>query len=68
MAALPQGTSELMCHPGVCDDDLRQLPTHLQSEREDELCALTDPSVRRAADERGIRLIGFSEILRNHAA
>jgi predicted glycoside hydrolase/deacetylase ChbG (UPF0249 family) len=65
---LPQGTSELMCHPGVCDDELRQLHTRLQSEREDELCALTDPSVRRAADARGIRLIGYSEIVRNHAA
>jgi hopanoid biosynthesis associated protein HpnK len=68
MARLPQGTSELMCHPGVCDDELRQLPTQLQSEREDELTALTDPNVRRAAEARGIRLIGYQEIVRNHAA
>jgi hopanoid biosynthesis associated protein HpnK len=64
---LPPGTSELMCHPGVCDEELEKYPTRLKRERQIELEALTDPDVRRAAEKRGIRLICYEELNRNYA-
>jgi hopanoid biosynthesis associated protein HpnK len=64
---LPPGTSELMCHPGVCDEELEKYPTRLKRERQIELEALTDPDVRRAAQKRGIRLICYEELNRNYA-
>jgi chitin disaccharide deacetylase len=67
LIALPPGKSELMCHPGVCDDELGRCETRLKRERELELDALLDPSVRRTADERGVRLIGYEELMRDHA-
>jgi hopanoid biosynthesis associated protein HpnK len=59
---LPDGTSELMCHPGICDADLERTPTRLKRQREAELAALTDASVREAAAERGIRLVSYREL------
>lgn len=59
MESLSEGTTELMCHPGVCDDDLDRAPTRLKREREHELEALSDPELRRFAAEKGIELISF---------
>ncbi len=64
---LPAGTSELMCHPGLCDADLQRLETRLKGEREVELAALTDPGVRRVTERRGIRLVGYEELNRKYA-
>jgi hopanoid biosynthesis associated protein HpnK len=62
LAELPEGTSELMCHPGVCDAALERATTRLKRERELEMAALTDPEVRRAVAQRGIRLISYREL------
>jgi predicted glycoside hydrolase/deacetylase ChbG (UPF0249 family) len=59
MESLSEGTTELMCHPGVCDDDLERAPTRLKREREQELEALSDPELKEFAAERGIELINF---------
>lgn len=59
---LPDGTSELMCHPGVCDEDLEAANTRLKRQRETELQALVDPAVRRAIEERGIKLVSYREL------
>lgn len=59
---LPPGTAELMTHPGYCDEDLRRAPTRLKESREEELRVLTDPVVRHAAEECGIRLSGYAEL------
>jgi hopanoid biosynthesis associated protein HpnK len=56
---MPEGTSELMCHPGYFDSDLEQLPTRLKLQREGELNALTDPAVRQALNQEGVQLIDF---------
>ena len=37
VAALPEGTTELMCHPGHCGEALRHAPTRLKESREREL-------------------------------
>lgn len=59
---LPEGTTELMCHPGYADDDLKQSPTRLQKSRQSELAILTDQEVRKTVAELGIRLINYEQI------
>jgi hopanoid biosynthesis associated protein HpnK len=59
---LPEGTTELMCHPGYFDKDLAQSPTRLQDSRLAELEILTDTAVRKSVASHGIRLINYSQI------
>jgi predicted glycoside hydrolase/deacetylase ChbG (UPF0249 family) len=58
---IPEGTYEVMCHPGYVDGTLINA-TSYASQRRTELDILTDPSVKDAVKARGIRLISFSEI------
>ena len=59
---LPEGTTELMCHPGYADGDLAKTPTRLQESRASELAILTDTSVRKSVASHGIRLINYGQI------
>jgi predicted glycoside hydrolase/deacetylase ChbG (UPF0249 family) len=59
LETLPDGTTELMCHPGYVDEDLRKTQTRLQGSRQTELEILTDTSVRKIVAMRGIRLINY---------
>jgi hopanoid biosynthesis associated protein HpnK len=59
LATLPDGTTELMCHPGYADEDLRKTRTRLQGSRQTELEILTDTSIRKIVAMRGIRLINY---------
>ncbi len=59
METLGEGTAELMCHPGEYDADLERARTRLKRERERELEALSDPNLRRLAEEHGIELINY---------
>ena len=61
---VPEGSSELKCHPGYSDDLLRQTGMRLLEQRITELEALTNPRVRELVDELGIRLITFRELAR----
>jgi hopanoid biosynthesis associated protein HpnK len=63
MEDLGEGTSELMCHPGFCDDELKRGRTRLKHERELELEALCNTSLREVAEEQGIELINYREML-----
>ena len=56
---LPDGTTELMCHPGYMDEDLQRSRTRLQGSRQAELEILTDTAVRKIVAMRGIRLINY---------
>jgi predicted glycoside hydrolase/deacetylase ChbG (UPF0249 family) len=56
---LPDGTTELMCHPGYSDEELRQTGTRLLGSREAELQILTDVGIRKLVATRGIRLISY---------
>jgi hopanoid biosynthesis associated protein HpnK len=60
--SLGEGTAELMCHPGVHDDDLDRAPTRLKRQRESELEALCDPGLKRLIEVRGISLINYGEL------
>ena len=57
--ALPEGSTEFMCHPGFCGDELRAVRTRLKESRERELHALTSPEVRAALAESGIELVSY---------
>jgi len=59
---LPDGTSELMCHPGFVDQALRQTPTRLLKQREIESQALTRPGIRLLAKDLGIDLINYGDL------
>lgn len=59
LEALPEGTTELMCHPGYADEDLRHSATRLQGSRESELQILTDKDILNLVASRGIRLIDY---------
>jgi hopanoid biosynthesis associated protein HpnK len=59
---LPEGTSELMCHPGYVDQALKQTPTRLIEQREMEYQALTQPGIKRWAEEMGIQLINYGDL------
>jgi hopanoid biosynthesis associated protein HpnK len=59
---LPDGSSELMCHPGYDDDELSRVKTRLRQSRANELRLLTDPDVVAKLKQQGVRLISFSNL------
>ena len=59
---LPEGTTELMCHPGYADEELRQTRKRLQESRQTELDILTDAAIRKVVATQGIRLINFKDV------
>lgn len=61
LAALPEGTSELGCHPGYLDG-LRDSGTMYVEERETELRVLCDQRLVAALDELGIELVSFAQV------
>lgn len=60
LAALPEGVSEFMTHPGYFDQDLAY--SRYGRQREVELRGLTDPAVRGAVEARGVRLCHFGDL------
>jgi predicted glycoside hydrolase/deacetylase ChbG (UPF0249 family) len=60
--SLPEGTTELMCHPGKCGPALRQACTRLKESRQAELEALTSGEVRDALDHAGIELATYRQL------
>lgn len=58
---LPDGTFEVMCHPGYVDRALLSGSSYAR-QREAELEILTDPGVKAAIEARGIRLITFGDL------
>lgn len=61
LESLPEGTTELMCHPGYLDEELAHSDTRLQNSRAAELEILTDIAVRKSVASHGIRLINYSQ-------
>jgi predicted glycoside hydrolase/deacetylase ChbG (UPF0249 family) len=56
---LPEGSTEFMCHPGRCGEELRAARTRLKESREAELRALTAPEVRAALHQAGVELCSY---------
>jgi hopanoid biosynthesis associated protein HpnK len=68
LSHLPDGISELMCHPGFVDDTLRRTPTRLLGQREREFQALTRPTLKAWAEDLGIQFVNYQDIARPKAA
>lgn len=60
--ALPEGTWELVCHPGYSDADLQAAGTRLTQSREIELSALTSAETKKALARRQIELISYADL------
>ena len=58
---LPDGTWELVCHPGYDDADLRAARTRLIDSRDQERRLLMSEDLRTFLHEQKIRLIGYRE-------
>jgi predicted glycoside hydrolase/deacetylase ChbG (UPF0249 family) len=57
---LPEGSTEMMCHPGFMDADLENSATRLQDSRALEVDILTHPEIRNLVASQGIRLIDYA--------
>lgn len=62
MKSLKDGTTELMCHPGVYDSALERGHTRLKQERQSELTALCEPGLRDLAKQFDISLVSYREL------
>jgi predicted glycoside hydrolase/deacetylase ChbG (UPF0249 family) len=58
--SLPEGTSELMCHPGYYDPELAH--SSYRAERQTELALLTHPAVPERIEALGIELVPFGAL------
>lgn len=61
IATLPEGISELMCHPGYADLGLMEGSTYTTA-REKELRVLTSPEIKAILAENGVGLGRFSDL------
>jgi hopanoid biosynthesis associated protein HpnK len=62
LEALPEGTWELVCHPGYSDADLQAAGTRLTQSRELELSALTSADTKKALARYQIELISYADL------
>jgi len=65
LQSVPDGTWELVCHPGYNDSDLDVITTRLRTERETELKALLaafTKSLSPSVNPSGLRLIHYGEL------
>lgn len=60
---VPEGTWELVCHPGYNDDNLQSAKTRLRESREVELRVLTSPRVHEVLARQGIELISYRDLV-----
>jgi chitin disaccharide deacetylase len=59
---LSDGCTEIMLHPGICDDDLGRTGSRLQMHRQTEMEALLDPSIQGILNKQGVQLITYGEL------
>lgn len=64
---LPEGTWELVCHPGYNDADLRRAGTRLLQSREEERRLLTSAELRRFLEEQKIQIVSYREFAETFA-
>lgn len=63
LTSLPEGTWELVCHPGYVDADLRAVNTRLVETRERERDLLTSSEMKEFLEQQKIRVISYREFL-----
>jgi chitin disaccharide deacetylase len=62
LAFVPNGSTELMCHPGYASAQVESLGGGLTRARETEVLALTAPETREIVESLGIRLTNFRDL------
>jgi hopanoid biosynthesis associated protein HpnK len=62
LEALPEGTWELVCHPGYSDFDLKAAGTRLTQSREIELSELISAEVREVLARQKVELISYADL------
>ncbi len=62
LAELPEGATELMCHPGLLGAELPSAETRLKQSRVEEWRALRSPLARAVLHEKGIQLTTYREL------
>jgi chitin disaccharide deacetylase len=62
LASLPEGTWELVCHPGYADAELQAAGTRLVESRRVELEALTSQETRTMLAAQAIELISYADL------
>jgi hopanoid biosynthesis associated protein HpnK len=62
LTAMPEGTWELVTHPGYNDSDLSHASTELKQSRAVELELLTSADTRELLRRRGIQLISYRDL------
>jgi hopanoid biosynthesis associated protein HpnK len=67
IASLPDGTWELVCHPGYNDADLRAAGTRLLDSRDEERRLLVSAELRQFLDEQKISVISYREFIEQPA-
>jgi hopanoid biosynthesis associated protein HpnK len=60
--SLPEGTWELVCHPGYNDADLANIRTRLRESRAQELRVLTSPEASEILGRSGVQLISYRDL------
>ena len=60
---VPEGVSELMCHPGYVDATLERVSTRLLRQRETEFEAVASPEFRELAAQLGIQLVSYRALV-----
>lgn len=62
LKSLPEGTWELVCHPGYADADLEAAGTRLVESRQIELDVLSSRETKNTMESCGIELISYAEL------
>ena len=60
--ALPEGTWEMVCHPGYADAELAAIRTRLRTARQVELQVLTSDEARFLLEKSGVELISYRDL------
>ncbi|MGA2002966.1 MAG: ChbG/HpnK family deacetylase [Terriglobales bacterium] len=67
LTSLPDGTWELVCHPGYADADLRAVHTRLIESRERERQLLTSPDLKEFLEKQKIHIISYRDLAETKA-
>lgn len=62
VSSLPEGTWELVCHPGYHDAELAGIRTRLRDSRVQELQLLTSPEALEILARSGVQLTSYREL------
>ena len=60
--SIPEGTWELVTHPGYNDAELDQVSTRLRQSRQQELHLLTSPEAKQLLQRAGVELISYRQL------